>query len=72
MGIFPYRWQKALFAIMVIGGMIAKIELNINQGIWYTLASLLFMSAMAVIVVVSLAIVIDMVQEAREKAQAEV
>jgi len=57
---------------MVIGGMIARIELNINQGIWYTLASLLFMSAMAVIVVVSLAIVIDMVQEAREKAQAEV
>ena len=71
MGIFPYRWQRVLFVIMVIGAMIARIELNVNQGIWYTLASLLFISAMAVIVVVSLAIMIDMIQEARELARAE-
>ena len=59
MGIFPHRWQKILFAVLVITTIVARLPALIAEGIAFNLGFLLGVVASSMIVVVVLAIIID-------------
>ena len=59
MGIFLYRWQKILFAVLVITTIVARLPSLMAEGIAFNLGFILGASASAMILVVVLAIIVD-------------
>ena len=59
MAIFPKRWQKVLFGLLIITTIVARLPALIAEGIAFNLGFLLGVVASSMIVVVVLAIIVD-------------
>jgi hypothetical protein len=71
MAIFPKRWQKVLFALLIITTIVARLPSIMSEGIWYNIGFIFGASASAMIVVVVLAIIADYARKFWEFGKAD-